>query len=378
MLISFPFILLNSCNKGSHINEVISEGKSANRIYSFANDTSIVPLFIDSVNEVYNRQFSYQEINIDSALDLIEASLNFSFSDLDSALKNHDTLSYTANFHISTNSNGLFNFIDVANETKSLANYIRTVCTGTNLRLNVCRVDKINGINGDFKLVCDIGEIDASFNFLSQPEPPSVTGNHLWRFDEYEFYGYVNCELSKPYAPKVLQDKISQYLRDVTTYRVREIALAAPFGYVVYYDNWEFVDEGGQKVFDYTDFINLSKLDWPSGILSSVNHLNCGGKQGEPFKAPIYAADPNQVACFILFDPVTYGHKSCINSAGMNYYINKSLHIWDALRPTTLVNMFHSIHVSYAEPFYVEDPIRHLYSFKTVRAKTRQAGASIL
>jgi hypothetical protein len=371
---------LSSCKKDFKSSPIAEKSVvSGSRTYSFVKDSFLIPIFIDSVNAVFARQSSNQEISIDSAIDLMEASLNYSLSDIDSALKNHDTTIFNADFTITPNANGKFNFINVANVAKSLADSIRSICTATNLRLSVCKIEKINESLGQYRLYTDIGEIDENFDFEALVEPPTITGDFLWRVDEYEVYpNVVNCQYLQPYAPRVLYDKINEYLRNVTTQRLKDVALAAPFGHIVYYDNVEVVFVGSTSEFTHEDFVNLSKRDWPIGILSSSTNVCSPAVSGEPVKSSIYAADPEKVACLIDFSPSVRGHKSCINSTGINYYIKKSLDIWDAIRPTTRSNMFHEVLVTYVQPENAGELLIHKYRFRTQRARTRPAGASVL
>ncbi len=62
----------------------------------------------------------------------------------------------------------------------------------------------------------------------------------------------------------------------------------------------------------------------------------------------------------------------------MNYYLKKSLNIIDALRPTSLNEMFHTMTVKYEEPAFQGEQLRHLYSFRTTKARTKLAGSDIL
>jgi len=364
-------LVVNSCKKEARTNYPLD--------LNIDNQRSIpeeaIPNFIDSVNAVYLRQSSTQEMTPSITKEYIEAALNYSFSDVDTALINDDTTSFSQTFSISLNANSNFNFLDIANTTKSLADYIKEINADETIRFQFCRIDALDE-NGNFAVMIVTGEMDPSFDYGTFPTPQQVVGNHLWRVDEYEFYNYIPCKEDDPYAPPVIEEGINTYLRKVASYRTKDIALAAPSGYTVYYDESEPVYVNSQFKFHWEDFVNLAKFDFPVGILSFEDRVCTIGD--EPYRSAIYAADPSKVACWVLFHPTIYGHKSCINEIGMNYYISKSIDIFDILRPTALNNLFFSLKVKYIEQITSEDPILHEYRFWTKKAKIRPAGASIL
>ena len=77
ILVLLFLAVLSSCKKDLKTKEntpnYINYG--FNRTYSFVQDSFLIPVFIDSINVVFQRQSSNQEISIDSALDLMEASI---------------------------------------------------------------------------------------------------------------------------------------------------------------------------------------------------------------------------------------------------------------------------------------------------------------
>jgi hypothetical protein len=336
--------------------------------------------FIDSVNAVHIRQNSSDQIGLNSALSLMESALNYSFSDVDTALINEDTATFYFDFNLSVNSSGNCEFLNVANVTKEIATYVKSNCCSNELlRYSIGKIENIN--EGEFfRLVITVGEMDADFNYLAAPSPPEVNGNFLWRIDQYNFYNYTNCQYNQPYAPTVLEEKINTYLLNFANYRTREVALAAPPGFQVYYDDKQNVynSSTGKNYFQYFDFNNLSKLDWPIDMLAYTDFVACASKADEPFQAPIFAADPSKVACLILFDPAIYGYKSCITQPTMNYYIKKSIEIYDVIKPTRLEDLFSKMYIIWKEPEFEGDPIEHVYKFYTKKAKTRPINANLL
>lgn len=264
--------------------------------------------------------------------------------------------------------------------TKEIATYVKSNCCGDELlRYSIGEIENVN--EGEFyRLVITVGEMDADFNYLAAPSSPEVNGNFLWRIDPYNFYSYTNCQYNQPYAPTILQEKINTYLLNIANYRTREVALAAPPGFQVYYDDMQKVynSSTGFNYFQYFDFNNLSKLDWPIDMLAYTDFVACASMSDEPFQAPIFAADPSKVACFILFDPATYGYKSCLTQPTMNYYIKKSIEIYDVIKPTRLEDLFSRMYVKWKQPARQGDPIEHIYEFYTKKAKTRPINVNLL
>ncbi|OYU97441.1 MAG: hypothetical protein CFE21_03875 [Bacteroidetes bacterium B1(2017)] len=370
-------ILTSSCKK-----EIKTEYSTNLNLQS--SDVSLsqfeIQEFIDSVNSVYLRQNSSSQIDLNKAINLMESSLNYSFSDIDTALINEDTSTFHYDFTLSSNSTGKCDFLNVSNVTKNIAKYIKSNCTGGEIyRYSIGNIEKLNQ-EGSYRLKITIGEMDADFDYSTPPTAPEANGNYLWRVDPYNFYNYTNCQLNQPYAPIVLQEKINSYLLNIANYRTREIALAALPGFVLYYDDRQTVynSSHGFAYFDYTDFVNLSKMDWPSDMLAYNDYVSCGPKSGKPFQSPIFAADPEKVACLILFNPAVYGYKSCLTQATMNYYIKKSAEIYDVIKPTRLNDLFSSLNIVWVEPKYQGEPIEHRYEFFTKKAKTRPKNTILL
>ncbi|MBP7510908.1 MAG: hypothetical protein KA981_03205 [Bacteroidia bacterium] len=373
-LLTYLLLIIISCKRDEKVSLVVDNPNlSSERIFEFSE--SQIEIFIDSVNSSFNRQQSIVIIDPDSAQDFIEEALNFSFSDVDTAVKNLDTSTFSTSFSINLNENNKFEFLDVANVAKDLASQIRAISFNSNLRFQFCRIDKMDE-NGNFEVLIEVGELDGDFDYVNFPTAPTVSANYLWKIDPYEYYSYIPCSTNDPYAPLKLEDEINSYLTKVASYRTRGMAIAAPFGYEVYYSNNQIVNVGGQDVFNYDDFENLSKFDFPIGILSFENTI-CF-KSGVPFKSPIYGANPEEVACFVLFDPATYDFKTCINSIGMNYYIEKSLEVYDVLRPTNLNVLFQRVKIKAVSPIFSGDPLEHRYTFFTKTAKIRPMGGNTL
>ena len=337
-------------------------------------DEDTIRNFIDTINATYSRQWNNGEIDKDYGLALTEAAINYSFSDVDTAFASQ-TDSNTFDFELDLNGNGKFDYLELSNKIKSVTNYIKSI-TNANTRMLISDISYSSANNYSIKVT--VGELDPDFDYDAAFTAPTVSGYYLWR--NRLINGYNNITLrcdeinDKPEAPKIIHDKGDAYLVQIRNSRTKDISMACPFGWEVYYDLSETVRVAGAFKFYQEDVNTLSRFDWSSSFLSECDaQSNCSTKSHEPYQSAIYAADPDLVACMVQFSPIELGHKSCLNAAAMNYYIKKTADIYDFLVSfdATHLNLYNDITVGWQEQTYTTDPIQHFYSFSKLKARYR-------
>ena len=342
-------IMLTSCKKDFKEDKLPRNALSAASVdpsYTEDDITAFVTLVTDLTNKANTNLF----IDPTEAITKMEATLNYVFSDVDTAMVSQETVSYP--FTLTTTSDGV-TIGDLSTTAIAINTFIgnqlnANAGSGFTNRIVNTSIDPDG--SGGYTLNVTVGK---AYQIVPDYSPASVTdGTHPWYMNgdnDLNGNSVPNCSGSVEGVASILRTQGAAWMSQVTATRINQ---NVPAGYVAYLDksiNILYVPNTtpARANIEYTDVATTAGT-----MPTSVLYVNPNSTPYYAQVSPIFAGDKTicgtgtsaRFASYItvlvtdayLNDQsviIENHYNYCMPQEYINYYISKVQDIFDALKP---------------------------------------------